>query len=842
MASALFVRETVNLSDATEQLLLKFARGQKLQAGDTLVIAAYSMTAPNNYVFDLRDPADPNYLLNIALFADTLNAPGLVLDMTGSAAPTPEQMGRPGRTARIVARNLPGQLTIHSDGGAGGAGIAGQPGADETFTIEFDPQGHPHREYEPPTPGQPGGNGGAGGNGGTARVLRSTGPSPVVTAAGGKGGIAGKGGRGGKGAKTPQGQQRPNAPDGHDGQPGPDGLAGTAATDLAVSVDDFWAKARGELGVDLVAGAKQWLQAAKYHYRQVKGLPTIEEADTILGLFALAAGADPTLSEVTPLKAQFLNGDDLLGLPRNLDVVPDFERYLRRIDTYGRWVDGLLHDVNDLLAATSSTELTDAHLQVQLNTLDFTEKVLEDALADAKSTLAAATAEEKGAVARWTTTLDIVNKRKADLDKDVDWGGVVVVGLFALVGFVVSIYSSQTAGKLIGSIPDLMAVGDLKLSGSDKETKVLKDAIAAGGKVPAAGAKDAAEHKDASGKIDAGAWAAEGVPVLLSFAKFAKDMDAATGDPELKQLVKDLTARLQEKLAASARRAAASRQVDLAALRVEGARRERDAYSTLHAQTQANAQLLRSTALALLAVVRRHGDTFLDYQVKAARAVEIYTLTDQSAALRLDRWHVHPDTELDYVQNLIDTVTYRSRLALSSSELAVAQLVTAFDNYDLSSFQQDVHYVTLGDQAHLDELRNSLSTWFSLEPDELAGDRWEAKVVAATVTLKGVTAATPTFALVLIHGPRSTERLKDGTDVTAYLRPRETLLQIAPAGGQATGAGAITANERPTEFWRRSVATEWVLVLEPAVVQERSVDLSGLSEINLSFTYLAKRS
>jgi hypothetical protein len=277
-------------------------------------------------------------------------------------------------------------------------------------------------------------------------------------------------------------------------------------------------------------------------------------------------------------------------------------------------------------------------------------------------------------------------------------------------------------------------------------------------------------------------------------------------------------------------------------LRVEGARRERDAYAKLHAQTQADAQLLRSTALALLAVVRRHGDTFLDYQVKAARAVEIYTLTDQSAALRLDRWHIHPDTELDYAQNLIDTVTYRSRLALSSGELAVAQLVTAFDDYDLSSFQQDVHYVTLNDQAHVDELRNSLSTWFSLKPEELAGDRWEAKVVAATVTLKGVTAATPTFALVLIHGPRCTDRLKDGTDVTAYLQPRETLLQITPTGGQATGAGAITANERPTEFWRRSVATEWVLVLEPAVVQQRSVDLSGLSEINLSFTYLAKRS
>jgi hypothetical protein len=385
-----------------------------------------------------------------------------------------------------------------------------------------------------------------------------------------------------------------------------------------------------------------------------------------------------------------------------------------------------------------------------------------------------------------------------------------------------------------------MAVGDLRLSGSDKETKVLKDAIAAGGRVPSYGAKEVSQHKDANGNIDVAGLAAEGVPVLISFAKFAKDMDAATGDPELKQLVKDLAARLQEKLSASARRAAASRQVDLAAMRVEGAKRERDAYAALHARAQSDAQLLRETALALLAIVRRYGDSFAEYQIRAARAVEIYTLTDQSAALRLDRWHVAPDRELDFRQHLIETVEYRSRLILSSSEISVAQLVTTFDAYDMSGFQPDVHYVTL-DQAHTDELRNTLSTWFTVDPGDLTGDRWEAKVVAATVSLKGVTAATPTFALVLIHGPRCTDRLKDGTEVTAYLRPRETLLQVASGGEWATGAGAIVSNERPTEFWRRSVATEWVLLLEPAVIRDRNVKISDLTEVSLSFTYLAKR-
>jgi hypothetical protein len=68
--------------------------------------------------------------------------------------------------------------------------------------------------------------------------------------------------------------------------------------------------------VDLVTCATHWLKAAKYHYRQVKGFPTPAEADTILGLFTLTAAVNPALSEVIPLKAQFLNGDDLLGLPR----------------------------------------------------------------------------------------------------------------------------------------------------------------------------------------------------------------------------------------------------------------------------------------------------------------------------------------------------------------------------------------------------------------------------------------------------------------------------------------------------------------------------------------------
>src|SRR4051812_31802959 len=178
MPSALYVRETIDLSDATEQRLLAFARSSALTSADTLVVAARTMRAAPGYVLDLREPSDRGYLLNVVLLADTLDAEGLVIDMTGDAAATPAAVGLPARSARVVCRDLRHAVTVHADGGAGARGPDGRPGTDETFTIEFDSRGKPHREYEEPTPGQNGANGGAGGSGGNAEVLFSTGPQP----------------------------------------------------------------------------------------------------------------------------------------------------------------------------------------------------------------------------------------------------------------------------------------------------------------------------------------------------------------------------------------------------------------------------------------------------------------------------------------------------------------------------------------------------------------------------------------------------------------------------------------------------------------------------------------
>ncbi|KUN52656.1 hypothetical protein AQJ46_50705 [Streptomyces canus] len=105
--------------------------------------------------------------------------------------------------------------------------------------------------------------------------------------------------------------------------------------------------------------------------------------------------------------------------------------------------------------------------------------------------------------------------------------------------------------------------------------------------------------------------------------------------------------------------------------------------------------------------------------------------------------------------------------------------MTAFDTYDLSPFKNDVHYVTITAPDRLAAFRQQLTIPLEVGAGDLAGNRWEAKTIAASVTLSGVTAATPTFPVVVTHGSQCTDRFKDGTEVTQYLQPQATLVQVA---------------------------------------------------------------
>ncbi|HET7475066.1 MAG TPA: hypothetical protein VFJ97_03470 [Dermatophilaceae bacterium] len=834
MARALFVREEVHLSDAIEQKLLTFARSSGLQTGDTLVVAAFRITADPGYVFDLRDPADPAYQLNLTLLADRVEATNLVVDLSGDQGTGVAATGGGGRVAQVYGRQLAPGLAVRADGGKGGVGADGQPGDDGYYTMSEDPRGKPVFEYEPPKPGGQGGPGGAGGPGGTTSLFWSGGAVPVASASAGAGGDGGHGGHGGRGPIDPHGNKRPDATDGQDGPAGLRGLAGNVS---AAQLDgpDFWSAVRAVLGEDLLASARHWLATAAYRYRQVHGGPTPAEADTVLGLLDLVTWAFPGQPDAVRLRAQFLDGDTVLGLSRNVDVLPDFERMQATLDSYHAWIDPLFADAKDLLLSSNTSAFDQAQLAAQLRTFEANRRLLRFSALDAEEDVAGAQRELDGARALWSAAAAEVERRRDALQAPIDWGGIVVVGLFKVVGFVLSLYE-PTAGKLVSSVPDYLVLGNTALTVSDAEISVLTKAIDSG----ATAASGLKRLVTAQGEVTWASVANDAGQAVISFAQFAKDLDSAGGDEDLKKLVKELTYRLQEVLAARGRLASAIRRAALATQREAVAAADQARYATLLAQATQNTSVLRETAQTLLGLVRQHGDTMLREKFRAARAVEIYRLTDESATMAADRWHLHPDVELDYLQGFLDGAGYVSRLLLTDGDLSLAQLRADFDRAASPDVQLVTHYVTIDDPTRLAQFRQQLSATFEVLPEDLVGDRFSAKVVKAAVTLDGVTAATPSFPVSLAHGGRCTYLRPDGTTVSQILQPRFELVEVATTGAAGTAVGAVAVDDDHIQhFWRRAVATQWRVAIEPAVVNEEMVDLTGLSAIRVALRYEA---
>jgi hypothetical protein len=174
-------------------------------------------------------------------------------------------------------------------------------------------------------------------------LLWSAGAGGIVDADGGTGGPGGPGGPGGRGAIGIRGEQRPDAPAGVQGPHGQAGLAGTV-TELQLSGTAFWTAVRGDLGPALDRSIEHWLACAEFAYRQVRGAPTPFQLATIDSLLTAVIAAAPGHPTASRLLAQLRVGDSVFGLPRTLDVLPDFDRVEADLRAYASWLDPLFND------------------------------------------------------------------------------------------------------------------------------------------------------------------------------------------------------------------------------------------------------------------------------------------------------------------------------------------------------------------------------------------------------------------------------------------------------------------------------------------------------------------
>ena len=249
---------------------------------------------------------------------------------------------------------------------------------------------------------------------------------------------------------------------------------------------------------------------------------------------------------------------------------------------------------------------------------------------------------------------------------------------------------------------------------------------------------------------------------------------------------------------------------------------------------------LEGVALTLIRSAQRYMDVLIKYAFFAARALEIYTLTDMSDEIRTDYGYIHPDVEQNYADGLLPLAQLIGEYTTSWSRFVdIINYRNAFDSYFGSSDKvDDKVFLSLTDPITLAQFRQTQNLLFSIDLADLPPTRFEAKVTYVLLSLTGAAANVPALSCLVTHGGQYTMRKRDGTVGGLILKPRATVVQTAKSGLTYTGV-RIGANPDDLSFWGRGVAATWTIAIEPDEMARREVDLSNLSAIEIEIGYEA---
>jgi len=254
----------------------------------------------------------------------------------------------------------------------------------------------------------------------------------------------------------------------------------------------------------------------------------------------------------------------------------------------------------------------------------------------------------------------------------------------------------------------------------------------------------------------------------------------------------------------------------------------------------ADQAFLEQVAMTLIRSAQRHMDILIKYAFFAARALEIYTVTDLSNEIHCDYGYIHPDTEQDYQDHLLPLVQFIGAYQTSWSRFVdIINYRNSYDNYFSSGTRvHDKVFLSITDPLLLTEFRQTQTLFVPVTLQDLPPTRFEAKAIYVLLSLTGATANVPAISCLVEHAGRFTTRKCNGTLSSLLLRPRLTVVQTAKTGLTYTGV-RIGNSPQDLSFWGRGVATMWQVSIEPDEMTRRQIDLSGLSAIEIEIGYEA---
>lgn len=833
--------------------------------GTTLVLAARTIQLERDFGSP-RDSGKEDAALagfNWVLLADALDLGGRTVNLSaerggpgtaGLAGPDEREPGAPGGAGGPGgtggAGRSPGRLDVFCaelSGGAGsrivlrgGAGGRGGPGGrggrGGPLSVDTGSGGNGGRGGE----GGPGGPGGAGGRFTLLFVSDNTagGAAAIIDVSGGDGGDPGAGGPGGEGR------------DG--GTPGKTGPAGTRhgtpgktfppSLRQLTSVEELWAQLRNSAWAD---AATEWsthrTRVGEFLFRRWR--PGEDTSDTLAaraaGEFESATLLNPEDRRSQVLREALLGRSTPIGFSREYDLIPDFPRYESVVADYLPVVEGLFLSAQILLQNAADLQRVRDQLDAQKARLQGSIAVLTIEKARADLGLAAAQLQVRRVDERWSASQQRLVERRRELE-EVEWselmGSFFEVGLL-LAGFAtggVALPFSVAAPYAAYGITLMKARGE---SAAPSEIDFRNEKVS-----------DAVESQ-AGGLEQLKELVEPGTRIFVSAKKVFDDIDAKVSvDPESTALLRELAMLAFEHQAAALRESQAALEVEAAKLELAAARADLARIATLRDRLATDTMALGELTRSVLKRTQGYVDIIIKYIFFAARALQLFSLSNTLADISFDYGYVDPDLENDAFRSLSRPRDQRGgsakALRLLEAYLASWQrlpdilvLRDRFESYAASGqVTHDVLVSSVSDPASLKLFRETNELSFVLDLGGLPPSRYEDKVESVFVALVGATTKNPGVTCILEHAGQWTSRRRDGTQTTQRLSPRRTAVLGATSRREAHW---LTFQRERTDagFFGRGVATTWRLALERHEADTNSIDLATMSEILVGIAY-----
>lgn len=711
----------------------------------------------------------------------------------------------------VLAASIDGALNITSMGEEGMYGADGEPG--ESGEVIDDTEGG-RPIFLPGGAGGNGANGEPGGPGGTVTVRYvSATETPTASAPGGAGGAGGKGGAGGPG--------KPPGKPGKPGKAGPRGPAGIVSIEQ-VDAEEIWSLLDA-------ASAREWAayraEVAGYLLRKFdyeSQLAALNEAESALML-------NPEDPDAAVIQSRIVNRQIPSGLPRDLDIAPDFPELSANLTAEIAVVQNAFQSFVSVVSLESIANVIREHLGVMRGQLAHRAQEAQVDVAIANQEVAITKAEQAN-----------IQKQIDDVQKDIDTardqsftlgdfitsvGSIAgaVVAISSGIGAIISIPAGLAALQSLGATRDLgLLLGELKNAAKDPKHKTSLE-------------QDVAAVKGLGGDLKD---LLKATKSTISFVKVISDLEAAmsqVNQKEVGKLLRQQAMLVRQKMVASLREKQAQTRVFAAQLRVSNLMEDMADIDQRLAHWNADSAFLSAAADILIRSARRVVDMVIEDVFLAQRAREIYQL-EGTPGLRFDFGFLHPDHDhsLPPAQRAA-----ASLITLADMPVQVLSWIKMYQALNTAQIGFDVIHpqlsLTIDDPAQLQAFAAGAVLSFSIDLASVPDGMFELKANALHLELNGASSPQSANVWITHTGEWWMNRRTDGSVTSMSLRPRRELFAFGARQGRL--AASIPANPQsnsesgpPFSFWGRGIATTFRL----QIATPSPMDLSQLNAMHVT--------